>query len=134
MGVVNSGSIPTARNVAMVTARRRVRTWTQRVAWRHTTRRPNDAAMVNINTTLLTRRAVTVVLFPDPGLVYFSLDASRIPEGRPEKYDFVLSRVSRGLKLSNGGFFLCLYISLPNHEGGMREFETFENSLNFLSV
>ena len=78
MGVVNSGSIPTARNVAMVTARRRARTWIQCVAWRHTTRRPNDAAIVDIHTTLLTRRAVTAVLFPDLGLVYFSLGASRI--------------------------------------------------------
>lgn len=76
MVVVNSGSIPTSRNVAMVTARRRARTWTRRVAWRHTTRRPNDAAMVDINTTLLPRRAVTAELFPDLGLVYFSLDAS----------------------------------------------------------
>ena len=76
MGVVNSGSIPTARNVAMVTAHRRARTWTQRVAWRHTMRRLNDAAMVDINTTLLPRRAVTAELFQDLGLVYFSLDAS----------------------------------------------------------
>jgi len=90
MGVVNSGLISTARNVVMVTARRRARTWTRRVAGRNTTRRPNDAAMVDIHTILLTRCVVTAVLFPDLGLVYFSLDVSRSPKGLPDKNDVVL--------------------------------------------
>jgi len=90
MGVVNSGSISTTRNVAMVTARRRARTWTRRVAWRDTTRRPIVAAMVDIHTILLTRCAVTVVLFPDLGLVYFSLDVRRSPEELPDKIYVVL--------------------------------------------
>ena len=90
MGVVNSGSISTARNVAMVTARPRARTWTRRVAGRDTTRRPNDAVMVDIRITLFPRHAVTAVLFLDLGLVYFSLDVSQSPEGLPDKIDVVL--------------------------------------------
>lgn len=73
MGVVNFGSIPTARNAAMVTARRRAKTCNQCVAWRDTTLRPKDAVTVDIHTTLLTRRAVTAVSFLDLGHVYFSL-------------------------------------------------------------
>lgn len=73
MGVVNFGTMSTATNVAMVARRRCARTWIRCVAWRHTTRRPNDAAMVDMYITLLTRCAVTVALSPDLRLVYNSL-------------------------------------------------------------
>lgn len=87
MGVVNFGSIPTARNAAMVTARRRAKTCNQCVAWRDTTLRPKDAVTVDIHTTLLTRRAVTAVSFLDLGHVYFSLGVNQSPEGSPYKND-----------------------------------------------
>ena len=70
MGAVNFGTVSTAINVAMAARRRCAKTWTRRVAWRHTTHRPNDAAMVDIYTTLLTRCAVTAVSFPDLRLDY----------------------------------------------------------------